>query len=238
MEHYGTQESYSGRNEANLGIGQSSRDGGLLNDALSRIQRRDGNVSSHSQQGVRSEEDIDSRNREDEEVIERLSKEQGRWIEDVDDFLRSYYGEKFDSGSESFVYRKDKGPVIKSRSLVGYNTIQEALLSIYFHNELFPETAMTVVGFGKSDGELTVIFEQPYIAGIYATKEEIDQFIKDRFMAENDESVIGGTSYKTDRYLLQDLKPKNVIVIEIDGERKFFVIDGDFYYNPQGRVHC
>jgi hypothetical protein len=78
MEHYGTQESYPGGDETNLGIGQSSRDGGLLNDALSRIQRRDCDVSSHSQQGVRSEENIDSRNREDEEVIERLSKEQGK----------------------------------------------------------------------------------------------------------------------------------------------------------------
>ena len=232
-EIYGTQESYSGGNETNLGIGQSSRDGGLLNDALSRIQRRDGNVSSNLQQGIRTEEDIDSRNREDEEVIERLSKEQGRWIDNVDNVLQSDYGEKIDSGSESFVYRKDNGPVIKSRSLVGYNTIQEALESIYIHNELFPETAMTVVGFGRSDGEFTVVFEQPYIGGVYATKEEIDQFIKDRFLAENDESVIGGTSYKTDRYLLQDLKPKNVKAVEIDGEKKFFVIDGDFYYNPQ-----
>ena len=71
---------------------------------------------------------------------------------------------------------------------------------------------MTVVAFGRSDGEFTVVLEQPFIEGNNASKEEIEQFVKDRFGAEKDNSVIGDTSYKTDKYLLQDLKSKNVIV--------------------------
>jgi hypothetical protein len=31
--------------------------------------------------------------------------------------------------------------------------------------------------------------------------------------------------------LLQDLKPKNVLVTKISGKKEFFVIDGDFYFN-------
>ena len=32
-------------------------------------------------------------------------------------------------------------------------------------------------------------------------------------------------------YLLQDLKPQNVIVKVVNGEKQFYVIDGDFYDN-------
>ncbi len=89
---------------------------------------------------------------------------------------------------------------------------------------------MKVVAFGRSDGEFTVVLEQRYIEGDFATKEDIEQFITERFGAEKDTSVIGNTSYKTDEYLLQDLKSKNVIVQIIDGRKQLFVIDGDFYH--------
>ncbi len=211
---------------------QQTSNGGLLAESQARIQRGDGNLRETQEQGVLSQEDIDKRNQEDREALEKFAKEQGKWADDVDTKLEKKYGGRIGHGSEAWVYRKDKDTVIKSRSITGYNTVSDALRSIELHNTLFPETAMKVVGFGNGDGEFSIIIEQPFIEGAYASQEEIDSFVKERFNAEKDPSVIGNTSYKTEDYLLQDLKPQNVLVRIVNGERQYNVIDGDFYDNP------
>ena len=95
---------------------------------------------------------------------------------------------------------------------------------------------MKVVGFGESEGGFTVIMEQPFVEGSFATNEDIATFIKGRFKdTEEDPSVQGNTSYKNNEYLLQDLKPQNVIVKVTNGEKQFYVIDGDFYDNPSAK---
>lgn len=190
------------------------------------------NISQRGQgQGVQSLETIDQRNKEYADSLETIAKGQGLWIEDVDEKLEKIHGKRVNRGSEAFVYFKDKDTLVKSRSLIGYKTIQDAIDSIEIHNTLFPETAMKITGFGRSDGEFTAIFEQQYIWGErFATNDEIAEFVKLRFTAEKDDSVIGGTSYKTETHLLQDLKPQNVIVKSINGEQHLYVIDGDFYY--------
>ena len=215
---------------------QQTSNGGLLAESQARIQRGDGNLRETQKQGVLSQEDIDKRNQEDRESLEKFAKEQGKWADDVDTKLEKKYGGRIGHGSEAWIYRKDKDTVIKSRSITGYNTVSDALRSIELHNTLFPETAMKVVGFGNGDGEFSIIIEQPFIEGAYASQEEIDSFVKERFNAEKDPSVIGNTSYKTDDYLLQDLKPQNVLVRIVNGERQYNVIDGDFYDNPSKRI--
>lgn len=225
-------ESYNTRNAETVAGKQQTSNGGLLAESQARIQRRDGNLRETQEQGVLSQEDIDKRNQEDRESLEKFAKEQGKWADDVDTKLEKKYGGRIGHGSEAWVYRKDKDTVIKSRSITGYNTVSDALRSIELHNTLFPETAMKVVGFGNGDGEFSIIIEQPFIEGAYASQEEIDSFVKERFNAEKDPSVIGNTSYKTDDYLLQDLKPQNVLVRIVNGERQYNVIDGDFYNTP------
>ena len=225
-------ESNNTRNAETVAGKQQTSNGGLLAESQARIQRGDGNLRETQEQGVLSQEDIDKRNQEDRESLEKFAKEQGKWADDVDTKLEKKYGGRIGHGSEAWVYRKDKGTVIKSRSITGYNTVSDALRSIELHNTLFPETAMKVVGFGNGDGEFSIIIEQPFIEGAYASQEEIDSFVKERFNAEKDPSVIGNTSYKTDDYLLQDLKPQNVLVRIVNGERQYNVIDGDFYDNP------
>lgn len=205
----------------------------LLNESQTRIGRRDKNLREIEASGIQLEEYLDRRNREDETALEQFAKEQGKWIDDVDEYLAEKYGEKVSSGSEAFVYRS-KENVIKSRSFVGYNTIREALKSIEIHNTLFPSTAYQVLGYGRSDGELTAILQQPYIEGVWATNEQIEQYVKENFSANKDYSVIGGTSYKNNSFLLQDLKPQNVIVRYDEKKMQtLFVIDGDFYVNPK-----
>ena len=225
-------ESNNTRNAETVAGKQQTSNGGLLAESQARIQRGDGNLRETQEQGVLSQEDIDKRNQEDRESLEKFAKEQGKWADDVDIKLEKKYGSRIGHGSEAWVYRKDKDTVIKSRSITGYNTVSDALRSIELHNTLFPETAMKVVGFGNGDGEFSIIIEQPFIEGTYASQEEIDSFVKERFNAEKDPSVIGNTSYKTENYLLQDLKPQNVLVRIVNGERQYNVIDGDFYDNP------
>lgn len=225
-------ESYNTRNAETVAGKQQTSNGGLLAESQTRIQRGDGNLRETQEPGVLSQEDIDKRNQEDRESLEKFAKEQGKWADDVDTKLEKKYGGRIGHGSEAWVYRKDKDTVIKSRSITGYNTVTDALRSIELHNTLFPETAMKVVGFGNGDGEFSIIIEQPFIEGAYASQEEIDSFVKERFNAKKDPSVIGNTSYKTDDYLLQDLKPQNVLVRIVNGERQYNVIDGDFYDNP------
>ena len=224
-------ESNNTRNAETVAGKQQTSDGGLLAESQARIQRGDGNLRETQEQGVLSQEDIDKRNQEDRESLEKFAKEQGKWADNVDTKLEKKYGGRIGHGSEAWVYRKDKDTVIKSRSITGYNTVSDALRSIELHNTLFPETAMKVVGFGNGDDEFSIIIEQPFIEGAYASQEEIDSFVKERFNAEKDPSVIGNTSYKTEDYLLQDLKPQNVLVRIVNGERQYNVIDGDFYDN-------
>ena len=233
-------ESRNRRNGATAERGQQAGDFGLLNESLLRVERRDGDVRGASKQGVQSEESAERRNSEDERTLEELAKEQGEWLDEADEELERRYGKPIGSGAESFVYRKNANTVVKSRTIDpniggGYKSYQEALESIAIHNRLFPETAMKIVGFGRSDGEFCVLIEQPRIEGKFATTEEIQQFVAEQFGAEKDESVLGGQSYKNEDYLLQDLKPKNVIVKAVDGQKKLFVIDGDFYYTEEGR---
>ena len=229
-------ESNNTKNAETVAGKQQTSNGGLLAESQARIQRGDGNLRETQEQGVLSQEDIDKRNQEDRESLEKFAKEQGKWADDVDTKLEKKYGGRIGHGSEAWIYRKDKDTVIKSRSITGYNTVSDALRSIELHNTLFPETAMKVVGFGNGDDEFSIIIEQPFIEGAYASQEEIDSFVKERFNAEKDPSVIGNTSYKTDDYLLQDLKPQNVLVRIVNGERQYNVIDGDFYDNPSKRI--
>ena len=217
---------------------------GLLDEAQSRIQRRSSSLRETQEQGIQSQELTNRRNREDEAALEKLAKEQGQWLDNADEELESQYGEMIGHGAESYVYQKDANTVVKSRTIDpnvegGYKTYQEALESIAIHNRLFPETAMKIVGFGKSDGEFCVIIEQPRINGRFATTEEIQQFLTDRFGEETVkiENILGGHSYKNPVHLLQDIKPKNVIVKDIDGKEQLFVIDGDFYNTEEYQNH-
>ena len=224
-------ESDGRRKHQNPQIQQPRTDGELLADTLLRIIGGDDASRENAREGIQSEEDNDDRNRQDAATLEQFAKSQGVWIDNADEYLKNLYGQHFAQGSESFVYRIDKQLIVKTRSFVGDDTIKQALTSIKIHNLLFPETALKIVGLGRIFDEFTAILLQNNIEGSFATKEEIEQFVNQRFGAVKDDSVLGGNSYKTDKYLMQDLKPKNVLVSERYGKKEFFVIDGDFYIN-------
>lgn len=225
-------------NAATVGNYRQAGNGGLLGESQARVKGRDRSLRETEEQGVLTPKQERERNAEDKADLEKLAKEQGRWRDHLIDRLEEKYGKKIGKGSEAFAYREEGGPVIKARTIDpdvegSYKSIEDALASIEIHNRLFPETAMKIIGYGEDEGEFNVIIQQPYIDGRYATQEEIDQFIQEKFGAEKDPSVIGDTSFKTAAYLLQDLKPQNIIVK--DG--KLYVIDGDFYLTEQHKQY-
>ena len=162
-----------------------------------------------------------------EAAVEKWAKELGVWHDEATEELEAMYGERIANGSEAFVFFGDEQMVIKARDICGYDCLDEALESMELHNALFPYTAMRITGFGRSDGDFTVIFEQKYIKGAkFAPSDLIALFMKTVFDAEKDDSVLGGNSYENDELLLQDLKPANVLLGRDGG---LYVIDGDFY---------
>lgn len=204
---------------------------GILEEATRRIKRGGSSSNQSSSRGVQQQtEQLTYINRERQETdVEEWAKELGIWHEEATEELENLYGEKIGSGAESYVYLKDDKTVIKARDITGYNSLEEALKSIELHNRLFPETAMVIKGFGRSEGEFSIIFEQPFVANArFATKEEIVEYMKTNFNAEQDNSVLGGHSYRNGDYSFQDLKPANVLV---DGNGYLYVVDGDFYYS-------
>ena len=162
-----------------------------------------------------------------EAAVETWARELGVWHDEATEELEAMCGERIANGSEAFVFFGDEQTVIKARDICGYDCLDEALVSMELHNALFPYTAMRITGFGRSEGDFTVIFEQKYIKGAkFAPSDLIARFMKTVFDAEKDDSVLGGNSYENDELRLQDLKPANVLLGRDGG---LYVIDGDFY---------
>lgn len=179
--------------------------------------------------GVQCDEvgSVDADRERQETDVETWARGIGVWWNDPLAELEQLYGERIANGSEAFVFYRDSQHVIKARDIYGYDSLDEALESIELHNELFPATAMRVVGFGRSDGDFNIVFEQRYVkAARFADTEKIARMMKEEFDAVKDEAVLGGNSYENGVLRLQDLKPANVLEAR-DG--MLYVIDGDFY---------
>ena len=97
-----------------------------------------------------------------EAVIEKWAKAVGLWMECVEDFLPLSLGEQIAEGGEAVVY--DHGStLIKSIGLDYFIQPIFALDRISLHNTYFPETRLTLLGFGRDKrGDFKIIAEQPF----------------------------------------------------------------------------
>lgn len=151
-------------------------------------------------------------------------------------------------GGEAIVFYAGS-KVVKSLSLDYYVTPQLMMDRIVLHNYLFPETALTVVGFGRYSsaavvdadgrefdlsGAFTVLVEQPYVRGTTLTDIEIEQYAAMRGFVSTNKSSWGFRSHDNN-IALSDMHNENVLkTVDADGSTFVAVIDADIRLNDAG----
>ena len=161
-----------------------------------------------------------------ETVIEKWAKTVGLWIESVEESLSLSLGEQIADGGEAVVY--DHGStLIKSIGLDYFIQPIFALDRISLHNTYFPETRLTVLGFGRDKrGEFKIIAEQPYIEGQPVNDEEIADYMRQMgFELKNPRNW----TYATKDVYLSDMHDENVI--RSNKSETLFVVDCDIRIN-------
>ena len=150
--------------------------------------------------------------------VVRRSKESQTWIEDI----QSIAGKHLLRGGENDVYLSNDGKsVIKVNDfsyLPDNSTNFDSFMNrVDAHNELFPNDAITILGFTRnSEGKIAVVLSQPYIGNAReATQEEIDNFLEGMdFYTDMSGNWTDGT------FDIADTKPNNVLV-DADGNLHF-----------------
>ena len=166
-----------------------------------------------------------------EVVIEKWAKRVYCWYENVEQFLEVSFGSRLAEGGEAVVY--DHGStLIKSIGLDYFIQPIFALDRISLHNAYFPETAMKVLGFGRTEeGDFKVIVEQPFIEGSHVSDAKIAEFAqKMGFNLINSKNW----TYSTPEIYLSDLHDENVICSK---EGNVFVVDCDIRINTP-KLRC
>jgi hypothetical protein len=157
--------------------------------------------------------------------IEQWAKAVGVWTESIDKVLPQSLGEQIAEGGEAKVY--DHGPtLIKSIGLDYFIQPVLALDRITLHNAYFPETRLTVLGFGRdADGDFKIIVEQPFIEGEPVSDNDISQFMQHMgFQLRNARNW----TYATSDIYLSDMHDENIIR---SANGTIFVIDCDIRIN-------
>ena len=191
------------RNRANEAISVITRTNDSTNQSTSGMERT-------------AAETQDERNERQERLVEQWAKEQGIWYENADTQLAQQYGEPIGNGQESVVYGDEQNhKVIKSKNTLQYHDLQEALIGIELHNQLFPESALSVIGFGKdAEDGFVIIIEQPFITtNEFLSQTEIDEYVEKTlnggFTNDNTQGLHG--RYSNDSIYLRDLHEGNVV---------------------------
>ena len=147
------------------------------------------------------------------------------WFENTDESIPDILGAVIAQGGEAQVY--DNGTsLIKVIGLDYFIQPVLALDRISLHNTYFPQTKMTVIGFGRdADGLFKIIVEQPFIQGFPMSDEEIEQYAN--ALGYNLVNSANWT-YSTPDIYLSDLHDENVIRSE---RGNVFVVDCDIRIN-------
>ena len=165
------------------------------------------------------------RGKAQERIIEQWAKRVYCWYDNIDQFLEVSFGSQLTEGGEAHVYKHG----INLMKIIGLDYYIQPILAldrISLHNAYFPETKLTVVGFGRLySGEFQIMVEQPYIQGSQMSDEEIATFAqKLGFSLINPKNW----TYATPEIYLSDLHDENVIRSK---EGNIFVVDCDIRIN-------
>ena len=135
-------------------------------------------------------------------------------------------GDQIAEGGEAVVY--DHGAtLVKSIGLDYFIQPIFALDRIALHNAYFPETRLTVLGFGRdSRGEFKIIAEQPFIDGQPVSDEEIADYMRQMgFELRNPRNW----TWATPEIYLSDMHDENIL--RSNCTNTLFVIDCDIRIN-------
>lgn len=161
---------------------------------------------------------------EQQAVALKWAEENGRIIDMFGEFAKERHLLVFKSGNE-FENWIDPllNVVYKMNNLMHVGgDIHKLLERISNYNELFPETALRLIGFHKmSSNNIYPVFVQSFISNArFATTDEIE-----RFMGWMDfKPMLREGYFENDRFILSDIKPKNVLCTD---NGTMFVIDAE-----------
>ena len=168
--------------------------------------------------------------------VEEWAKKNGCHYDEADVKKASLNGKEIGEGCEATVYLdKDKKNVVKVTHMDGYyaTPLIRTLDKVKCFNELFPESAYTINGYGRNEyGSFSVVMEQPYYEGETIIKKFNGDYSKanewlDKFQTElgfkfDHYDDDGNPIWSNGKYTLNDLNCENVI---IDKNGKPHVID-------------
>lgn len=200
--------------------------GGHANVVASLLAGAEAGADSESPSALSDYERERQQGAKQEAAIERWAKAVGLWTADVEQSLPQTLGEQIAEGGEAKVY--DHGAtLIKSIGLDYFIQPVFALDRIVLHNAYFPETRLTVLGFGRdSRGEFNIIAEQPFIDGQPVSDAEIADYMWQMgFELKNARNW----TYATPDIYLSDMHDENVI--RSNRTNTIFVVDCDIRIN-------
>lgn len=189
---------------------------GELEETATRLRERIAADARASQAGLsESQREVENR------ITRSYAKEQGTWIplSQVFDL-----GTPTAGGNEHDNYlNASEGVIYKVNNRMNTPSIPDLLDRMELHNQTFPETKYSLVGFTSiSDkGDVLPVFSQSYIPNArVATTDEIDAYMGDLgFTSEGD------GRYSNGQLIIKDLHPRNVLV---DKEGDVYVVDAEF----------
>ncbi|MBR2184300.1 MAG: hypothetical protein IJ897_02620 [Prevotella sp.] len=199
--------------------------GGETNVIASILAGAEDRADTDSPKNVSDFERECQQGKKQENCIELWAKSIGCWTDSIDDVLQQTLGEGIAEGGEAVVF--DHGAtLVKSIGLDYFITPILALDRIALHNTYFPETGLSVLGFGRNkDGEFKILVEQPYIRGSHLSDDEIEEYMEHMgFELKNPRNW----TYATPDIYLSDMHDENVIR-SVDGP--ICVVDCDIRIN-------
>lgn len=192
---------------------------GSLKDFAARLRNRIGASTADACrdcEAIPQRAEIETVNR----AAEALAKELGLWMSYADALA---LGNPYPSGMENDVFLDTTThTVVKINNLMTSHTVLRLFDRLMLHNEIFPQTAYTLVGFtGFGGGRVYPILRQPFVPqATYATHGEILDYMESLgFTAD------GEARFVNERYVITDLRPRNVLKGEY---QTLFVVDADF----------
>lgn len=173
-----------------------------------------------------------------EDAVISWAEDNGKVVSEKDVAKNSFGGEMWSKGGEANVYMsKDKTKVIKfvDPYLRNNDSIQTCMENTRLFNELFPESAYTVIGVTRGeDGKFRIAMEQPFIKGKLYTEPELDEYDKASEKTKAMFESLGlydvdgdGLRFKNDKYFVSDIHFGNVV---FDADGNPHVIDADVKY--------